>query len=155
MGTATKERAANGAVTPTDLAQSTTTPGISMAAGDILDAHAALEQIAQTRIPFAAAMAVRRALRAVGAAADDVKAERQKLIEAMAQRDDADQIIWDRQTGAIEFGDNRATYADAARELLETEIELDMAPIPASILDLGNVEPAILFALGDLLLDDL
>ncbi|MCB0071080.1 MAG: hypothetical protein KDE20_06460 [Caldilineaceae bacterium] len=159
MSTATKtrHRSTNGHATAKDVAQSAPTPAgsVTMDAGAVLEAKAALESLAGLRIPYASAMAIRRALRAVTGPAEDIEAEKQKLIKTLAQRDAAGAVDYDRETGRIYFGENHEAYAAGYAELMETQITIPAGPIPASALEIESIEPAILFALGDLLLDDL
>ena len=159
MSTATKtsHRSTNGHATAKDVAQSAPTPAgsVTMDAGAVLEAKAALESLAGLRIPYASAMAIRRALRAVTGPAEDIEAEKRKLIESMAQRDANGDVVWSRETGRIDFGENAGAYSAGYTDLMDTEIAVPTAPIPASSLEIETIEPAILFALGDLLLDDL
>ena len=154
--TQTKTKAGNGHATARDVAQSVPQEqAITMRAGDVLEAKAALESLAGLRIPYASAMAIRRALRAVAGPAEDIEAEKRKLIEAQAKRDANGDVVWSRETGRIDFGENAGAYSAGYADLMDTEIAVPTAPIPASSLEIETIEPGILFALGDLLLDDL
>ena len=157
MATATKTRTAtNGKATVRDLRQSVPDVETDLRAGDVLSARDALEVLAQQRIPFRSAMAIRRALRAVGGAAADVQAEREKIINEYALRNDDGEIVFDPKNGRIEFGENRQAYAAAHTELMDTVVTVATAPVPASLLEeIDEIEPAILLGLGDLLMDDL
>lgn len=157
MATATKTRTAtNGKAAARDLRQSVPDVETELRAGDVLSARDALEVLAQQRIPFRSAMAIRRALRAVGGAAADVQAEREKIINEYALRNDDGEIVFDPKNGRIEFGENRQAYAAAHTELMDTVVTVATAPVPASLLEeIDEIEPAILLGLGDLLMDDL
>ncbi len=60
---------------------------------EALSALGALQELAGQRVPFALALKMRRVLRRLREQAEDVEAERQKLIERYGERDEAGALV--------------------------------------------------------------
>jgi len=125
---------------------------------DAQQATSALNAIAQRRMSFAAALRVRRLIKEIKAHLDDAEAERQKLIEQYAERDANGEMV---RTNVSADGSqwqykltNMAAFQASYNELLETEVEVSETITVADLESVGDIEPAVLIALGPLLVDE-
>ncbi|MEZ4558745.1 MAG: hypothetical protein R3A10_07925 [Caldilineaceae bacterium] len=129
---------------------------ITMANKDIAMAHEALLALAQMRVPTQTAMKVRRLARAVGPIAEDMQEERRKLIRQHGDLDEHGEVQSD-DAGKILFktDDDREAFTAAMKELLDLQTTLELQPLRATEIGVKEIQPSVLVALGDLLVDDL
>lgn len=114
----------------------------------------ALQELAGLALPVAGAMKVRRIMRAVAAQAEDVEAERMKLIRAHAMRGDDDQVAPDEHGNAQFASDeDQDAFMAALSELMAATWEPEARLAAADLGERVEVRPAVLVALGELLED--
>lgn len=134
----------------------TKTTHLTMRNDEVLVAHEALQMLAQMRLPTATAMQVRRLIRIVGETAEDVRAERLKLVQTHALLDELGAPQADDQGKIVfESDSERQAYGAANRELMALKVEIEALPLRASELGIKEIQAALLVALDDLLVDDL
>ena len=117
--------------------------------GEALRALKAVSQLAEMKMPFGSAMAVRKMVRELGQVSEDAEAERQKLIlsHAVVGEDGNPKVEGNRYVFADPWAFERA-YAD----LMAAQVEVPTA-LTAKGMDSVEVEPSLLLALGPLLVE--
>lgn len=124
---------------------------ITMRNSEALQALWALRELAELALPVAGALRVRQVMRALQALAEDVEAERMKLLKAHAIVDEKGQPVPDER-GQAQFEDGKqADYTAAHAELMEAPWQHEYG---IRVSDLGTkveVKPSLLVALGNLL----
>jgi hypothetical protein len=117
--------------------------------GEALRALKAVSQLAEMRMPFGPAMAVRKMVRELGQVSEDAEAERQKLVvvHAVIGEDGKPKVEGNRYVFADPLAFERA-YAD----LMAAQVEVPTA-LTAKGMDSVEVEPSLLLALGPLLVE--
>jgi hypothetical protein len=123
---------------------------------ELLDGLSALLKICELKLPLKTGLKIRSMARSLNHLAQDIEAERQKLIEEFALKDDGGKpVIVDvgNGVGRYEFAD-LAGYSQAYNELMSLPAEGQPAPLKEQ--ELGNleIEPSVLVLLGDLLVED-
>lgn len=117
---------------------------------DVRLATDAALKLSQYRMPFKAAMPLRKILRELTNANNDIAAEHQKLIDEYTEKDDdGNPVVEDNR---YIFGDNQDAFSDAYAELMAVEVDVQ-ATIKASDMEDMEVEPYLLFGLGPLLIE--
>lgn len=116
-----------------------------------LDAFRAASELSTRKLPFGPAMAIRKLVRELTAIQTDYDAERIKLLEQYAKKDDKGQFILVDNEAQFENG-QREAFAVVHQELLNAPVEVS-AYLETRGLDKIEVEPVILVALGDLLVE--
>lgn len=122
---------------------------------DIMDMERYARTIAQRRIAFDAALKVRRLIKEIQSLLADAEAERMKLVEQYALRDEDGEMIRtnvspDGSQWQYELSDP-AVFQRAYAELLDTEVEVSATISTQDLERGGDIEPAVLIALGPLL----
>lgn len=110
---------------------------------------AALSELVQMKVNVRTGMKIRKLARVIEQQATDMEAERQRLIELYARRDEAGQRLV-KEDHSVAVDDE---FFDKFAELLELEFE---APEPLTVDELeevGEMAPAVLIGLGDLLVE--
>ena len=108
---------------------------------DVLNALQICVGMVDDKVPFRAAMAIRRIYREASAIAGDIEAERKKLVEQYAKEQDGDVVFKDE-----------AAFVAAYEELLNTEVETSVK-IKSSAFKGMDIEPRMLIGFGDFLED--
>lgn len=118
---------------------------------DVRLATEAALKLSQQKMPFKAAMPLRKLLRELTEINKDIAAEHKKLLDEYAQKgDDGQPLI---ENGRYVLGDNQAALDAAYTELIAVEADVRQT-IKASDLDgMTEVEPYLLFGLGPLLVE--
>lgn len=133
------------------------TEKVQMTNAQVLDAAAAVRELAQVTLPAAAALKVVRMARALDAAAQDIVQVRQKVVERFTERDAAGQPVpaVDAEGRALP-GHVRLTDAAAfgreITELMEGAAAIDARPLETA--ELGqdfSLAPRVLLMLGPVL----
>ena len=106
----------------------------------------ALRELARLPVPVRTGLKIRRLVRLIEQQAADIEAERQRLLDLYAQRDEAGQRVI-REDGNVVVDDR---FYVTFGELVEVEFEAE--PLTAEEIEAaGNVAPAMLIGLGGLL----
>ena len=116
---------------------------------DVLNALSACNELIEVKMPFGAAMALRKLVRELSSLAEDVEAERQKLLKQYAELDDDGQIVVKDGNAVIK---DQTGFEQAYQDLLTTEVQVEHK-IQAPMFDNIEVEPRLLVLLGDTLDD--
>ena len=118
-------------------------------------ANAALHEIAKTKIAMDGAFKVRRLLRELAEHLGDVEDIRVETLRGFAARNEDNKPIMDRQ-GNIQFkGDEeRRKFADFFAALMNKTHEYAEALCRKDFGEQSQIEPELLFQLGDLLVDE-
>lgn len=112
----------------------------------------ALEDLLRRPVPPRTGLKIRNIVRVVNQQATDVEAERVRLLEQHAKRNEAGEIIYQDEAKTV-FSVN-GSFAEEYGELMALEFDVDA--LAASELDnIGQVTAQTLLNLGDLLVDDL
>jgi hypothetical protein len=128
---------------------------VRMSSAAVLSALAGLKELSGVALPVRAALKVRRLLRELGSIAEDVEAERVRLLAQYARKGADGQPEADERNQA-RFGDDaaRESFERDYNELMGSEHAVTGEAIRAA--ELGEsavVKPAALAALGELLED--
>jgi len=115
----------------------------------VLNALSACNELIVVKMPFGAAMALRKLVRELSGLAEDIEAERQKLLKQYAELDDDGKIVAKDGNAIIEDQDG---FNQAYQELLATDVKVEHK-IQAPLFDGTEVEPRLLLLLGDALED--
>lgn len=117
---------------------------------DAIQAMQGLEALSRVRLPVAGALRVRKVTKALKAHLEDVEAVRMQLLEDFCKKD---------ENGKLVIADNRYQFVSPKAEAdfetqygqLMTETWEHGYSVRISDLGSGEIEPAVLIALGDLL----
>lgn len=109
----------------------------------------ALRELARLPVPVRTALKIRRLVRLIEQQAADIEAERQRLLEQYAQRDEAGQRVI-REDGNVVVDDE---FYTAFTELIGLEFDAPEQLTVEEIEAAGNVTPAVLIGLGELLVE--
>lgn len=124
---------------------------------EMSDALLAMKIMAREKMPLKTGLKVRSAIRSLEHLAGDVEAERQKLVEQYAERnEDGSPKVTDlgNGKGKYEFGENLRKFDADFNELMSLEVAGMPAPIKASELGDLEIQPELLVMLGELLADE-
>ena len=120
----------------------------------VVQALGALKQLAQERVPVVGALRMRKVIRTLQEQADDIEAERRKLLETHGQKKEDGTLDADEQ-GNVRFLDQAAmeSFAKEYEELMAATLETEY---PIRVSDLGKIEVSTqtVMALGDLLVEE-
>lgn len=118
----------------------------------------ALTELARVKLPVSGALRVRKIIKALQAHMEDVEAVRIDIIGRYAKRDEDGHIITEnnQENGTVVFEDDdaKAEFLGEYQKLMAETWETDLT-IRVSDLGSGEIEPAVLIALGDLLEEEI
>lgn len=112
----------------------------------------ALNKLSTIKLPVKTALKVRNMMRSLHHLAEDVEAERIKLIEELAEKDDTGKPVI--ENNQFQFGARLGEFNTAYEELMNCDAAGMPSPLKAYELDGIAIEPLLLYQLGDLLVDE-
>jgi len=115
---------------------------------EVLNVLAACRELTEVKMPFGAAMSLRKLYREVSSIAEDIEAERQKLLKEYGKKKDGE-LVLDGDKVVFEDEDG---FVKAYDGLLRTEVEV-INRVKASQFSNVEIEPKWLIALGEALED--
>ena len=122
-----------------------------MTNGELRNVTHALGKLAEVRLPMRTGLQIRSMMRTLNQVGEDIEAERQKLVEQLAEKDaDGKPLVAD---GMYVFGDRLAEFEAGFAELMACEVSGLPAPLTGSQLGDASIEPHVLLQLGGLLAD--
>lgn len=125
---------------------------------DVNSALGALGALSGERLPMATALHIRRGLRLLDPLWQDNEAERLKLVEMYADRDSDGKKLFDvMENGGISYRiapKHRETFNEQLKELRGQTVEVDWSIKLSELSRLAEIAGAVLFSLGDLLIED-
>ena len=127
---------------------------VTLSNAQVVQALAALRQLAQERVPVIGALRMRKVIRTLQERADDIEAERRKLLEMHGQKKEDGTLDTDDK-GNVRFFDQAAVeaFAKEYEELMAATLDTEY---PIRVSDLGKIDVSTqtVMALGDLLVEE-
>lgn len=125
--------------------------------GELPVALAALRTLSEKKMPVKTGLKIRTMLRSLSHLAEDVEAERKKLIDALSVKGEDGQPVvvqLDNGLGRYDFGNNLGEFERCYNELMN--LDASGRPSPLTVAELGEIEieATVLIGLGDLLEDE-
>lgn len=120
--------------------------------GEVVEALRAVRILSEQKMPFGAAMAVRKLLRELSAVVDDVEAERLKLVQRYAVvGEDGQPVV---EGNRYLFGEKQSEFNAGYGDLLAAEVEVSAPPLHSKGMEHVEVEPWLLVSLGPFLVEE-
>lgn len=125
---------------------------VSITNGELLDAFAALRELASTKLPPRLAIRIARATRELQPAVGDIESVRNDLVEEYAERDEGGQIVMTSQGVKLKAGAQEA-WAVTWGQLAGVTLNVQSVIPESAFLDAPELEPNLFLALGPLLVE--
>lgn len=123
---------------------------------NIGEAVHALGKLAEVRLPVSTGLQIRGMIRKLNELAEDIEAERLKLVNALCEKDaEGNPVITDvgNGMGSYQFGANLAEFNSFFNDLMNCEAVGLPTALAAHQLGDVSIEPFVLMKLGELLDD--